>query len=381
MSKSGDRFAHFFRELSRRKTFRVAIAYIVGAWVLVQAAGLGLDAFEARPFILQTLIITLIIGLPIAIALSWFFDITPAGLERTEELDEEEDDVDAEPELLKRSMSIELGSAHRRQVTIVNGAIELVADGEFVSDPEAMHNFLPHIGQILNRAASRYAGFRLDESAAKFEILFGYPVAHEDDAGRAVAASLSIADDVRRLAENEQDAAPAARLTLHTDVVVVEESESTGNPVTVVGATSRVASWLQALSAPHSVTLTEHTYRLLRNRFRCESLGEHKNAPLNIDTIVYRALELTSTADSLIAEEDLANSVVGRDSEIALLADRWDRAVDGEGQFVVLRGEPGIGKSTLVRKIVAAGRATEGATVMPMYCSPFESNNASSTLK
>ena len=59
-----------------------------------------------------------------------------------------------------------------------------------------------------------------------------------------------------------------------------------------------------------------------------------------------------------------------------MLLDRWDRTIDGEGQFVVLRGEPGIGKSTLVRKIAAAGRETENATVMPMYCSPFESNRA-----
>ena len=135
MSKSGQKIAHFFRELRRRKTIRVAIAYIVVAWVFIQGAELVLDAWQAEPWILQWVIITLIAGLGVAVVLSWVFDITPEGLERTDDLDDEDaGEAEQETEQLKRSVSIELGSAHRRQVTIVNGAVELISDGEVVSD-------------------------------------------------------------------------------------------------------------------------------------------------------------------------------------------------------------------------------------------------------
>ena len=92
-----------------------------------------------------------------------------------------------------------MGSAHRRQVTIVNGAVELLSDGEVVTDPETMHAILPQLEQILGRATGRYAGYRMGDSATEFEILFGYPSAHEDDAGRAVAASLNIVGEIDRI--------------------------------------------------------------------------------------------------------------------------------------------------------------------------------------
>jgi TolB-like protein len=77
----------FFDELKRRKVFRAAIAYVVGAWVFVQAADLVADNFNAPDSVMQMIIALLVVGLPISLILAWAFDLTPGGFVRAEEED------------------------------------------------------------------------------------------------------------------------------------------------------------------------------------------------------------------------------------------------------------------------------------------------------
>ena len=76
-----------FDELKRRKVIRVAIGYIVAAWVVAQVADLVANNFLAPPWVMQTVIVLLVAGLPVALALSWVFDITPEGIVRAQEVD------------------------------------------------------------------------------------------------------------------------------------------------------------------------------------------------------------------------------------------------------------------------------------------------------
>jgi TolB-like protein/Flp pilus assembly protein TadD len=82
-----------FLEMRRRHVFRAAVAYTVVWWLLVQVAGLLLDAFEAPPWIFQGLILLLAAGFPVAMVLAWFFELTPSGLVRSD--GEDEDDLSA----------------------------------------------------------------------------------------------------------------------------------------------------------------------------------------------------------------------------------------------------------------------------------------------
>jgi TolB-like protein/Flp pilus assembly protein TadD len=77
----------FLDELKRRKVFRVGIAYVIGAWVLIQAADLVADNFNAPDWVMQMIIVLMIVGLPVALILSWVFDITPHGVERSKDID------------------------------------------------------------------------------------------------------------------------------------------------------------------------------------------------------------------------------------------------------------------------------------------------------
>src|SRR5260221_14059460 len=71
---------NFFAELKRRKVFKVGAAYLVVAWLAVQAAALGFPAFDAPPWVLRVFILIALLGFPISLVMAWVFDITPEGV-------------------------------------------------------------------------------------------------------------------------------------------------------------------------------------------------------------------------------------------------------------------------------------------------------------
>src|SRR5213593_4042540 len=81
---------NFFAELKRRNVYKVAIAYAVVAWLLIQAASIFLPAFNAPQWAMQVVILIVVVGFPIALAFSWAFEITPEGIKRESEVQADE---------------------------------------------------------------------------------------------------------------------------------------------------------------------------------------------------------------------------------------------------------------------------------------------------
>jgi TolB-like protein len=77
---------NFFAELKRRNVYKVAVAYAVVAWLLLQAASIFLPAFDAPPWAMKIFIIVIVLGFPVALALSWAFEITPEGIKLESEI-------------------------------------------------------------------------------------------------------------------------------------------------------------------------------------------------------------------------------------------------------------------------------------------------------
>src|SRR5713101_9941993 len=77
---------NFFSELKRRNVYKVAVAYAVVAWLLIQAASIFLPAFDAPSWVMKFLIIAIVLGFPIALVLSWAFELTPEGIKREEDV-------------------------------------------------------------------------------------------------------------------------------------------------------------------------------------------------------------------------------------------------------------------------------------------------------
>ena len=79
---------NFFAELKRRNVYKVAVAYAVVAWLLIQAASIFLPAFDAPPWVMKIFIIVIIFGFPVALILSWAFEITPEGIKLESEIEQ-----------------------------------------------------------------------------------------------------------------------------------------------------------------------------------------------------------------------------------------------------------------------------------------------------
>src|SRR5947199_3724035 len=79
----------FFGELKRRNVYKVGVAYVVVAWLLMQVASQIFAFFEIPSWAVRLVVLLLILGFPIALVLAWAFDLTPEGLKRTEWPDRE----------------------------------------------------------------------------------------------------------------------------------------------------------------------------------------------------------------------------------------------------------------------------------------------------
>jgi class 3 adenylate cyclase/tetratricopeptide (TPR) repeat protein len=364
-------------ELSRRKTIRVAIAYIVGAWLILQVADIVLPSFDAPGWIMPSLIIVLFaVGLPIAIVLSWIFDITPHGLEKTSDLDAGTKPDEPAPVELKPSIAIPLGSAQRRQVTVLRCTFRLTKNDDAIVDPESLMSNMPVLAEFVEQIAARFSAHVLGNSGPTFELLFGFPVAYENDAMRAIAAGFAIIRDAKSVKTANRDETVLPILSVDSDLVIIDSAAESSTAATVVGSSSMSAAWVQTLVSPGQVGVSSDTFNLLRDSVECETLGQHVNVQTGVASDVYRAVRMSPRDDFVADQGSASHATYGRESEIALIMNRWELLLDGEDQFVVLRGEPGIGKSTVVREVASKVQKDPESLVIPLYCSPFESNNA-----
>ena len=206
---------------------------------------------------------------------------------------------------------------------------------------------------------------------------FGYPKAHEDAAERAVRAGLAVVGAVARL--TAPGGTPlAARVGIATGLVVVGEliGEGAAREQAVVGETPNLAARLQDLGEPGGVVIGRRTRQLVGGLFELADLGGHRVKGFARPVQAWRVVgegAAESRFDALHVTG--LTPLVGREHELGLLLDRWQLAKDGEGQVVLLSGEPGIGKSRLVRAL-RERLGDEPYTSLSHYCSPFHQTSA-----
>jgi class 3 adenylate cyclase/predicted ATPase len=212
-------------------------------------------------------------------------------------------------------------------------------------------------------------------------VYFGWPTAHEDAAVRAVHASLALLAALEPL--NDTQLAPRygvrvqVRLGLHTGMAVIGEmGGGDRHEQLAMGDTPNIAARLQGLADPNTVALSAVTARLVRRRFALENLGTHPLKGVTEPMPVFQVLGLPDTADDEeAATPGSAVFLVGRDEELGLLRRRWEQSKAGLGQVVLISGEAGIGKSSLVETLRAQVRR-EGLTHVAFRCSPYHTNSA-----
>jgi class 3 adenylate cyclase len=244
-------------------------------------------------------------------------------------------------------------------------------------DPEDMRAVIDAYHAACARITRTYDGFLAEFRGDGILAYFGYPHAHEDDAERTVRAGLDIIAAVGRL-ETRAGEPLAVRIGIATGVVVIGDLSREGalREHAVVGETPNLAARLQALAEPGTIVVAASTRRLLGDLFRLRDLGWHEVKGI-AEPVATWAVEGVSDSESRFEAVRVAGltDLFGREDELDFLLERQRLAWKGEGQIVLISGEPGIGKSRLAAGV--AERITgEPYTRLRYQCSPYHTNSA-----
>src|SRR4051812_1547079 len=262
--------------------------------------------------------------------------------------------------------------AERRHLTVM--ICDLVGSTALSArlDPEDMRGVIDAYHAACARITLTYDGFLAEFRGDGILAYFGYPLAHEDDAERTVRAGLDIIAAVGRL-ETRAAECLAVRIGIATGVVVIGDLSREGalREHAVVGETPNLAARLQALAEPGTIVVAASTRRLLGDLFHLRDLGRHEVKGI-AEPVAAWAIEGVAASESRFEAVHLTGltDLIGREKEINFLLERQRRAWKGEGQVVLISGEPGIGKSRLAAALrVGGGRG--GPTRFSFSMSPF----------
>jgi len=306
--------------------------------------------------------------------------------------------------------------AERRQLTVM--FCDLVGSTALSEqlDPEDYREVVRAYQETSAAVIDRFGGHMAQYLGDGLLVYFSYPVAHEDDAARAVRAGLEIisalsqsvhspfqatADEIlpvpplskegTQMPPLDKGAARSAggfgsvegrrrlqvRIGIHTGPVVVGEiGGGAKRELLALGETPNLAARIQGQAAPNEVVISTATYRLVEGLFECKDRGQPELKGISTPLTLYRVVK-ESQAQSrfeVMARKGLT-PLIGREHEYGLLRERWEQAKSGEGQVVLLSGEPGIGKSRLVEALKESV-AHEGASCLELRCSPYHQNSA-----
>ena len=220
-------------------------------------------------------------------------------------------------------------------------------------DPEEWRDLVGSYLDAASEAVTEMGGYVAKKLGDGLMALFGYPAAQENDAERAARAALSIQGalvEVNR--KNTAAGKPAlnARIGIEIGPVVIDAAGE------IYGDAPNVAARVQALAEPGTVVVTARVQRQIAGLFVAEERGSHELKGVPEPVTLFRLVR-ASGGGRRLAQRHLT-PLVGREEEIAMLMRRWERARQGDGQLVLIVGEPGIGKSRLIEEFQARLRDT-----------------------
>ena len=256
----------------------------------------------------------------------------------------------------------------RKQVTVMFCDMEGFTPLSELLGIEEAYSVIDRVYEILIHKVHDYEGTVNEMTGDGIMALFGAPAALEDAPQRAIRSSLAIHREMSKfndqLKHEKKDIPPIKmRIGIHTGPVVVG---TVGNDLRVefkaVGDTVNLASRMEGQAQPGTTYITEDTFKLTEGLFRFEGLGQRvikgKQEPVN----VYRAIApSTMRARFDVSAEQGLTPFAGRERELELLLDGFERSKTGRGQAFSIMSEAGVGKSRLLyefRKAVASEDVT-----------------------
>ena len=270
----------------------------------------------------------------------------------------------------------------RKQVTVLFCDMEGFTSLSEELGPEEVYAIMDQVYEILIHKVHDYGGTVNEMTGDGVMALFGAPIALEDAPQRAIRSAMTIHREMTIFSAklrpiNENILQIKMRIGIHTGPVVVG---TLGNDLRVefkaVGDTVNLTSRVENIAEPGTTYVTEDTFKLSEGFFRFEALGKKKIRGKEEPVSIYRVITSSTrrTRFDVSAERGLAR-FVGRERELELLLDGFERSKKGQGQAFSIVSEAGLGKSRLLyefRKKVA----NEDITFLEGKCLSFSKDTA-----
>lgn len=279
--------------------------------------------------------------------------------------------------ILVASSEVETAPAERRQLTVM--FCDLVGSTALSRrlDPEDLRDIMRRYQDAVAGAVTRYGGHVAKYLGDGVLAYFGWPQAYEDQAERAVRAGMDAVAAVNDVHVGGERALEA-RVGIATGQVVVGDlvNEIGRDAEAVSGETPNLAARLQQVAAPGQIIVSETTHRLVGQTFAVDDLGGHDLKGFDEAVRAWRVTgEVITESRFEAAHGSALGRIVGRETELQLLLDRWVLAEGCEGQAVLVSGEAGIGKSRLMQGLHDQVAKLDHIHIH-YQCSPYHGNSA-----
>lgn len=264
-------------------------------------------------------------------------------------------------------------AGERRQLTVLSCDVGSAPTRTTALDPEDYRALLQTLTSTCRKVVAQYDGHVVPSGGGGILVYFGYPMAHEDTARRAVQAGMDIIQALQRLPSPELK----VRIGIHTGPVVIDE-KSTGEHAerVAVGETLRLATYLQALADVDTLMISAATQRLVAGYAVCKQMAPPGGNGLSDAFPVYRVVGTNQMLSRLdVATATGLTPLVGREGELTLLRQQAEHVRAGQGHVVLLSGEAGIGKSRLAQTLKASMHNSEEVS-LEFRCSPYYQTTA-----
>ena len=265
-------------------------------------------------------------------------------------------------------------AAERRRLTVLFCDLVGSTDLSTRLDPEDMREVIGRYLDVVSATVARFGGHVARLIGDGILVYFGWPQAHEEQVERSVIAGLELIASVAGL-ELAPELRLSCRVGIATGEVVVGELANSNDPrEAVVGSTPNLAARLQGFAEPGQLLIDEATKVEISAGFRVEAVGPLDMRGFAEKVSAWKVVE-ASTQETRFARRDHGVSpLIGRETELALLLDRWRRAAAGMGQVVLVCGEAGIGKSRLVEALADSIGPAATFDRLGYQCAPLHSD-------
>ena len=271
--------------------------------------------------------------------------------------------------------------AELRQVTVAifdYDAEDSDHSSSAASQSELLHNHSQSFTSFVSEQVARLGGVTVVGSGQEVIACFGFPQAFEDAPQRAVRVALQVMRDLAEAGQSRTDlpAPSQAWVVVHSGEAVAEQiSGSPNSEVSLVGDARNTATRLNTVVMPGTIAISTATHQRVALYFECESLGTQRVRGIVQPVELFKVTKEAASRNRVeLVDPGNLTPLIGRNTELTVLKDRWEQALDGLGQIVLLIGEAGLGKSRLIRELrehVTQDATDEQTTVIELRCSQY----------